>query len=67
MFGNKDEKQKRLEQLTALVAQSQGINQAALARALGVTRSTINKDLIALEQRGVRLSQDYRGRLFPSD
>ncbi len=67
MFGNKDEKRERLEQLVALVTQSQGITQAALAHALGVTRSTINKDLIALEQRGVRLSQDHRGRLFRSD
>lgn len=44
-----------------------GITQAALARLLGVARSTVNKDLVALEKRGVRLSEDHRGRLRRSD
>jgi biotin operon repressor len=68
MFGNKDEKRSRLEQMVVLVAKSTGgMTQAALARALGVTRSTVNKDLQILEKRGVRLSQDRRGRLFHQD
>ncbi len=68
MFGSKDEKQKRLEQMVEIIAKSPaGITQAALARLLGVGRSTINKDLVSLDQRGVRLSQDRRGRLFRSD
>ncbi len=68
MFGNKDAKRTRLEQMVEIIAQSpQGITQAALARSLGVGRSTINKDLVSLEKRGVRLSQDQRGRLFRSD
>ncbi len=68
MFGDKDEKQKRLEQMVEIIAKSPaGITQAALARLLGVGRSTVNKDLVSLEQRGVRLSQDRRGRLFRPD
>jgi biotin operon repressor len=68
MFGNKNAKRNRLEQMVVLVAKSTGgITQAALARALGVTRSTVNKDLQVLEKRGVRLSQDRRGRLFHQD
>lgn len=68
MFGNKDQKRSRLEQIVVLVTKSTGgITQAALARALGVGRSTIFRDLVSLEKRGVRLSQDHRGRLFRSD
>ncbi|HEY4691591.1 MAG TPA: HTH domain-containing protein [Anaerolineae bacterium] len=64
MFGNKNDKQARLARIAALVAQSAGgITQAALAAALGVARSTIHKDLIALERRGTRLAEDDRGRL----
>jgi predicted DNA-binding transcriptional regulator YafY len=66
MFGNKDKKQNRLERMAEIIAKSPtGITQAALARLLGVGRSTVNKDLAALEKRGVRLSEDRRGRLRP--
>jgi len=68
MFGNKDKKRSRLEQMVEIIAKSPaGITQAALARLLGVGRSTINKDLHSLEKRGVRLSEDRRGRLYRSD
>ena len=68
MFGSKDEKQNRLERMLDIIAKSpQGITQAALARLLGVGRSTVNKDLVALEKRGVRLSEDRRGRLHQAD
>jgi len=68
MFGNKDEKRNRLNRMAQVIAHSpQGITQAALARVLGVGRSTVNKDLQVLEKQGVRLSQDRRGRLFQSD
>lgn len=68
MFGNKDEKRSRLEQIVELVAKSSsGITQAALARTLGVGRSTINKDLVTLHQRGVRLAEDSKGRLYRAD
>lgn len=68
MFGNKDQKRNRLEQMVEIIAKSPvGITQAALARLLGVGRSTISKDLRSLEKRGVRLSEDRRGRLHRSD
>lgn len=68
MFGNKDEKQNRLDRMVEIIAKSPaGITQAALARLLGVGRSTVNKDLAALEKRGVKLSEDWRGRLHQSD
>jgi DeoR/GlpR family transcriptional regulator of sugar metabolism len=64
MYGDKVEKQARLEQMAALVAQaSEGVTQADLARALGVSRATIHKDLVQLEQKGVRLAEDDAGRL----
>ncbi len=68
MFGNKNEKRNRLDRMVDIIAKSPaGITQAALARLLGVGRSTVNKDLVALEKRGVRLSEDRRGRLHRSD
>lgn len=68
MYGDKDEKQQRLKKIVALAARSaRGITQAALARALGVTRATINKDLVALHKRGVRLAEDDKGRILLPD
>ena len=68
MYGNKDEKQARLEKIVALVAKaSEGITQAALARLLRVTRATIHKDLVALEDQGIRLAEDKAGRLIWPD
>ena len=68
MFGNKDEKSRRLEQMVEIIAKAPaGITRAALARLLGVGRSTVSKDLVTLEKRGVRLSEDRRGRLHRSD
>jgi predicted DNA-binding transcriptional regulator YafY len=68
MFGSKDQKRSRLERMVEIIAESpEGITQAALSRLLGVERSTVNKDLLSLEKRGVRFSEDQRGRLFRSD
>ena len=68
MYGDKGEKQARLEQMATLVAESSnGITQAELARALGVSRATVCKDLVCLEQRGVRLAEDDAGRLSMFD
>ncbi len=68
MFGSKDDKSKRLERMVEIIAKAPvGITQAALARLLGVGRSTVSKDLRALERRGVRLSEDRRGRLHRTD
>ncbi|CAG1014429.1 hypothetical protein ANRL4_05210 [Anaerolineae bacterium] len=68
MFGSKDEKQNRLEQIVEIIAKAPaGITQAALAQLLGVGRSTVNKDLVALHRRGVRLAEDSKGRLYRAD
>ena len=68
MFGNKQEKQGRLARIAELVAHApSGLSQADLSRVLGVTRGTINKDLAALEEKGIRLAEDDHGRLFQPD
>ncbi len=68
MYGDKYGKQQRLKKLVALAARSAGgISQAALARALGVTRATVHKDLVALHKRGVRLAEDDQGRILLPD
>lgn len=64
MFGDKEGKRRRLKQLVALVQQAAGgLTQADLAHRLGVTRGTVNKDLVVLERRGVRPAEDARGRI----
>lgn len=64
MYGDKQDKQRRLAQLVDIVAQAtDGITQAALARALGVTRGAINKDLGILHDQGVLLAEDEQGKL----
>lgn len=68
MYGNKNEKQMRLGKIVVLVTQSaSGLTQAELARVLGVNRSTICKDLISLEDSGIRLAEDEAGRLIWPD
>lgn len=45
MYGNKDEKRKRLEKIAAVVARAPaGVTQAALARVMGVSRATIGDE-----------------------
>ncbi len=64
MYGNKQEKQERLQAILAVVARSGGaMTQAALARMLGVARSTINKDLVMLHEQGALLAEDEDGHL----
>jgi DeoR/GlpR family transcriptional regulator of sugar metabolism len=64
MFGDKGEKRVRLERVLALVAQAEGgVRQAELAEALGVSRSTIRKDLATLDERGALLAEDDHGRI----
>ncbi len=67
MFGNKRKKAQRLETIGALLGSTDGLTQAQLARKLGVSRGTINKDLAILQERtGILVSEDDRGilRLF---
>jgi DNA-binding IclR family transcriptional regulator len=64
MFGNKKDKQKRLEQMANAIEQNpNGISQSQLARKLKVPRCTVKRDLPTLEEKGVLLSEDERGWL----
>lgn len=63
MFGDKRQKQKRLERIAELTTGEEGITRAQLARRLGVHRSTIGRDLLHLEERGILLAEDDAGRL----
>jgi DNA-binding IclR family transcriptional regulator len=63
MFGNKQAKRARLERMADAVGQQPGISQSELARQLGVPRSTVKRDLPTLEQAGILLAEDERGRL----
>lgn len=62
MFGNKTDKAKRMEH-TATLLEQQELSPAKLAQKLGVPRSTVLRDLTALEDREIYLQEDERGRL----
>ena len=65
MFVSKNDKQMRLRKMATLIEQAPGgVTQADLARALDVPRSTVLKDLPYLEDTGVLLAEDTRGRLM---
>ena len=54
----------RLERYAALVPEyPEGVRPSELARLLGVHRSTVLRDLPALEERGTLLAEDERGLL----
>lgn len=65
MFGNKRKKVRRLESIGELLDRHpNGLTQAELARKLGVSRGTINKDLAVLQERtGILVCEDERGIL----
>ncbi|MCX7839997.1 MAG: helix-turn-helix domain-containing protein [Anaerolineae bacterium] len=64
MFGSKQGKQQRLEQWVDLLQNHPtGLSPSEIARQLRVPRSTVHRDLIALEKRGVLLAEDSRGRI----
>lgn len=68
MFGNKKDKRKRLRKMAALVKKAGGISQAELARKLGVSRGTVNKDLgIVQDETGALFWEDEDGNLHPFD
>lgn len=64
MFGSKQGKQQRLERMVDLLQNHPtGLLPSEIARELRVPRSTIHRDLVALEKRGVLLAEDPRGRI----
>ena len=63
MFGNKHIKRERLEHMAEVIEQQPGISQSELAGQLGIPRSTVKRDLPTLEQVGILLAEDERGRL----
>ncbi len=64
MFGSKQGKVQRLEQIVQLLEQNPaGLSQSEIARLLQAERSTVSRDLVALEQRGVLLAEDSRARV----
>ena len=64
MFGNKQAKQERLEQMAVVLERHpHGISQSDLAREIGAPRSTVKRDLPALEQAGILLAEDEKGYL----
>lgn len=64
MFGSKKAKQARLERMVDLLhGHPGGLPPSEIARQLRVPRSTVHRDLVALEKRGVLLAEDPRGRI----
>jgi DNA-binding transcriptional ArsR family regulator len=55
--------QNRLEAIWRVVAQEPGMKPGRIAHKLGVHRSSVMRALPALEERGLLLSEDRRGRL----
>ncbi len=64
MFGNKQGKRDRLEQIVQLLEENpDGLTQSEIARRLRVDRSTIHRDLTTLARRGVLLAENERARV----
>lgn len=63
MFGSKEAKAERLEQIVALLERHETMSQAEIAQELGVPRSTVMRDLPQLEDRGIYLYEDDDGRV----
>jgi len=49
--------------MARVIQQHPDITQAELARQMNVPRSTVKRDLPTLEQAGILLAEDERGRL----
>jgi len=62
MFGSKQAKEERLEEIVTLLDQ-QHLSAAQLAEAMNVSRSTITRVLPALEDRGIFLQEEEDGKL----
>jgi uncharacterized membrane protein len=58
-------KQEEFEDMDRIIRQRPGISQAALARELGVARSTISRRLPSVEEAGYLYTEDEGGGLWP--
>lgn len=57
--------EERLKQIYTAVQENPGKKPGFLARLLGLNRSEVTRALPALEERGLYLSEDDRGGLWP--
>jgi len=55
----------RLEAIWWAVEREPGIRPGRVARRLGIPRSSVTRALPALEEEGLLLSEDRKGRLWP--
>ncbi len=55
----------RLEAIYRTVEREPGIKPGRVARRLGLHRSAVSRALPALDERGLLLSEDPKGRLWP--
>jgi len=55
---------KRLEAIAEVVKKNPGCRPNFIAKALGLHRSAVTRALPALEEEGILLAEDDRGRLF---
>lgn len=63
MFGNKEDKVKRLERIIKVLQQHpEGLSQSEIAAHIGVPSSTVARDLPMLEEHGILLQED-QGKL----
>lgn len=51
--------------LKQVIESSPGRKPGTLARVLGWSREKVNRELVVLNDRGVRLYEDEKGRLYP--
>ena len=56
---------KRLEAIWQQVQWQPGIRPGRVAQQLGIPRSSVTRALPTLEEQGLLLSEDARGRLYP--
>jgi len=61
---NRSKDMARLREIEQLLKQHpEGLKQSEIARRLGLHRSTVMRDLPAMEEAGILLAEDARGRL----
>ena len=55
----------RVQDIWQAVQQEPGIRPGRIAQKLGISRSSVTRALPALDEMGILLSEDRRGRLWP--